>query len=311
MSVRKIVWPDGKDFAFTMFEDPDSQTLEQSREAYSFLSDGGFRTTPGVWVLEPGEARRNSRGETCANPEYRAWMQELQRRGFEIGLHSVAPASLTRDEIRVGLDKFREYFGDDPTTMANHYNADAVYWGPARLSGTNRTVYNVATLGRASGKFFGEKEGHPSFWGDLCQQHVRYCRNFVFRELNTLKACPMMPYSDADRPFVNYWYASAEASNLQRFLQTVTDEAVDRLEEEGGAAIIYTHFGHGYFESDALDARFKRVMTRVAQKNGWFVPVGELLRYLETHGAGKQIARDVRSAMERRWLWAKLRHGTS
>ncbi|MEO8000008.1 MAG: hypothetical protein ABI852_21325 [Gemmatimonadaceae bacterium] len=311
MTDRKIVWPDGKKFAFTIFEDPDKQSLEQSHEVYGFLSDTGFRTTPGVWILEPGEKRRNSEGETCANPEYRAWMQELQRRGFEIGLHSIAPASMTREEIRDGLNKFREYFGGDPETMANHYNADAMYWGPARLSGINQALYKVATLGRSSGNFFGEKEGHPSFWGDLCQEHVRYCRNFVFRELNTLKACPMMPYSDADRPYVNYWYSSAEASNLTRFLETVTDEAVDRLEAEGGAAIIYTHFGHGYFDSGPLDARFKRVMNRVAQKNGWFVPVGELLRFLEKQGAGQPIAKDVRNEMERRWLWAKLRHGTS
>jgi hypothetical protein len=311
MSGKRISWPGGKQFAFTIFEDPDALTIEQSRETYGFLAEQGFRTTAGVWTLDPGDARRNSPGITCDNAEYRGWMQELQAAGFEIGLHSVAPGSLTRPEIEVGLARFREYFGGDPVTMANHYNADAMYWGPARLTGINRALYSAATRGASAGRFFGECDGHESFWGDLCRQHIRYCRNFVFRELNTLKACPVMPYHDPDRPYVNFWYASAEASNLPRFLERTTDEAVDRLEEEGGAAILYTHFGHGYHESGSLDARFKRIMTRVAKKNGWFVPVSVLLRYLETQGNGQPIARKLRGQMERRWLWAKLRHGTS
>ncbi len=138
MNASGNLWPDGKRFAFTIFEDPDSQSLRISREVYSCLSDLGFRTTAGVWTIDPGEARRNSPGETCQNPEYRRWMQELAQRGFEIGLHSVAPGSLTRPEIVAGLEAFREYFGGDPVTMANHYNADAMYWGPARLNGFNR-----------------------------------------------------------------------------------------------------------------------------------------------------------------------------
>jgi hypothetical protein len=311
MSHPRIVWPEGKRFAFSIFEDPDGQTLQQSLEAYSFLSDLGFRTTAGIWTMEPGEARRNSAGETCHNPKYLAWVQELQRRGFEIGLHNVAPASMTREEIAQGLASFREFFGADPVTMANHYNADAMYWGAARLSGLNHAVYKAATLGGWRNRFFGEREGHPSFWGDLCQKHIRYCRNFVFRELNTLKACPMMPYRDPDRPYVNYWYASAEASNLPRFLERVTEESMDRLEEEGGAAIVYTHFGHGYFASGSLDHRFKSLMSRLAKKNGWFVPVKTVLRFLESQGNGTAISRQDRDRMERRWLWTKLRHGTS
>lgn len=311
MTAKRIVWPEGKQFAFTIFEDPDSHSLAMSREAYSFLSDQGFRTTAGVWVLDPGDARRNSNGETCENPQYRAWIQELQERGFEIGLHSVAPADSTRAEVELGLARYREYFGHDPVTMANHYNTDAMYWGRARLSGVNRLIYDASILGRGRRRFCGECENHPSFWGDLCRDHVQYCRNFVFRELNTLKACPVMPYHDPDRPYVNQWYASAEASNLPRFLERVTDEAVDRLEEEGGAAILYTHFGHGYFDSGSLDERFKRVMTRVAKKNGWFVPVRTLLEFLKTQGNGRTISREERNRMEREWLWTKFRHGTS
>lgn len=310
MTTPRIEWPDGKKFAFTIFDDPDGQSLAQTQEVYDFLADLGMRTTIGVWSVEPGPERRNSTGETCRNEAYLRTIRGFQDRGFEIGFHSAGPASLTRSEIAAGLDYFRECFGADPTTMANHYNADAIYWGAARLSGINRAVYDLATLGRQQ-QFAGHLPGHPSFWGDLCRDRIRYCRNFVFRELNTLKACPMMPYHDPDRPFVNQWYASAEAANIDQALELMTEAACDRLEEEGGAAILYTHFAHGFFDSGGLSSRFRAIMTRLARKNGWFVPVKTLLGFLERQGNGGPIAPGERARLERRWLKAKLLHGTS
>ena len=46
-----MIWPGGKSFAFTIFDDPDSQTLEAGREVYALLADLGFRTTKGVWPI--------------------------------------------------------------------------------------------------------------------------------------------------------------------------------------------------------------------------------------------------------------------
>lgn len=311
MNRLRVTWPEGKTFAFTIFDDPDAQTLDQCRAVYRFLGDQGFRSTMGVWAIEPGEARRNSGGETCANPAYRAWAQHLQSQGFEIGFHNAAPATLSRDEILNGLDAFQEYFGADPLTMANHYNGDAMYWGPARLSGGTRALYQAITLGRKRNLHFGEQPGHPSFWGDLCQTRIRYCRNFVFRELNTLRVCPVMPYRDKLRPYVRLWYASSEGSNCGSFLELVNDRGLDRLEQEGGAAIMYTHFGHGYFDQGHLDDRFRSVMQRLSQRKGWFVPVGVLLRYLETQGNGTFISSAERGRLERQWLWNKIFHGTT
>jgi hypothetical protein len=306
-----IVWPEGKRFAFTVFDDPDAQTLEQCRLVYSHLSDLGFQTTIGVWPLEPGSERRNSGGETCANPAYREWIQRLQNLGFEVGFHNGAPATLSREEIREALDRFENYFGSNPSTMANHYNGDALYWGPERLGGLNRILYQIATLGRTRNRYFGERIGHVSFWGDLCRDRIRYCRNFVFRELNTLKICPWMPYHDPARPFVNYWYASAEGNNCKTFLERIREQAQDQLEQEGGAAILYTHFAHGYCENGSLNPQFKQLTRRLSQKNAWFVPVAQLLRFLETHGNGQNIPPSDLSALERRWLRAKLFRGTS
>lgn len=309
-STQAIRWPHGKSFAFTVFDDPDAQTYEEGLAIYTFLEEHGFRTTRGVW---PGPAVRtpNSGGETCESPRYRQHTADLQAAGFEIGYHNTTKHSSTRDEIVRGLDLFREYFGHDPGAMANHYNTEAIYWGPARVTPPLRTIYNVATLGRTHGVHAGEVEGHASFWGDLCRERIRYCRNFVYADVNTLAACPSMPYHDPRRPFVNAWYASTEGSNVSRFVETLSEANQDRLEAEGGACIMYTHFGHGYLQDGQLHARFKALMIRLSRKNGWFVPVSTLLDHLRRSRDRIEITDAQRQSLERRWLWEKMFRGTS
>jgi len=306
----RVVWPNGKTFAFTVFDDPDSQSYEAGRRVYSFLLELGFRTTRGVW---PSGAVRlpNSPGETCENPRYRAHTAELESLGFEAGYHHTTRHSSTREEIIRGLDSFRAYFGHDPWSMANHYNAEAIYWGRARLSPPMRTLYTVATLGRTNGHYFGHVEGHPSFWGDVCRERIRYCRNFVYADVNTLAACPWMPYHDPAKPYVPAWYASSEGSNVTRFVNTLSEANQDRLEADGGACIMYTHFGHGFVENGALHPRFTVLMERLSAKNGWFVPVTTLLDYLRRQRSDMTIAGRQRQALERRWLWEKIWRGTS
>jgi len=102
-----VPWPDGKRFAFTVFDDPDGQTVEMGKRVYGALADLGFRTTRGVW---PGRPVRtpNSKGDACDNLEYRHHTQDLQALGFEVGYHNHTKHSSTRDEIISGLDAFRD-----------------------------------------------------------------------------------------------------------------------------------------------------------------------------------------------------------
>jgi hypothetical protein len=302
-----IEWPDGKQFAFTVFDDPDSQPLAVSREVYALLDDLGFRTTKAVWTMEPPE--RNSPGETCQSPAFLDFCLRLQQKGFEIAYHSGAPGSLERDDVIRSLDLFRTFFGTDPASMANHYNEDAIYWGAARLSGAARAVYKA--VARGTGSFFGHVEGHPSFWGDVCRQRIRYCRNFVFRRLNTLGACPHMPYADPERPYVRAWFASAEGANCRSYLRQFNEREQDRLEEEGGACIMYTHFGHGFVDNGRLHPEFTRLMTRMAKKNGLFVPVAALLDQLAERRGIHVLTPSERRRVEWSWLSGKLLYGTS
>jgi hypothetical protein len=307
---RSVRWPEGRSFAFTVFDDPDGQSLEDGKHVYGLLGELGFRTTRGVWPQGPVRTP-NSEGETCANLGYLQHTLELQRAGFEIGYHHTTCHSSTRAEIERGMDAFRALFGNDPSAMANHYNAEAIYWGPARLSQPLRAVYTVATAGRTRCRHFGEVEGDSHFWGDICHDRIAYCRNFVYADINTLAACPWMPYEDPTKPFVNAWYASTEGANSRAFLNALSEANQDRLEAEGGACIMYAHFGHRFVERGRLLPRFNDLMRRLSQKNGWFVPVSTLLAYLARENGTPRLTSAERRKLERRWLFGKVLRGTS
>ena len=307
---KSISWPNGKQFAFTIFDDPDGQSLATSHILYGFLRDLGLRTTVAVW---PFAAKRepNSGGETCGNPDYLRHIQNLANDGFEIAWHNATLHTSTRQETAQALEQFRNYFGHDPASMANHYNGEALYWGPARLSGIRRTTYKLLTGYKSAKRYFGDTEGHPYFWGDLCRDRIRYCRNFVFSGLNTLRACPWMPYHDQQRPWVNRWFAASEGAQGPSFFKAITEANQDRLMEEGGACILYTHFGHGFVSDGKLHPTFVRLMERLSRKNGWFVPASTILDFLAAERGVFELDARTRRKLEWRWLSEKTFRGTS
>jgi len=123
--------------------------------------------------------------------------------------------------------------------------------------------------------------------------------------------CPWMPYYDPDKPLVNAWYASTEGADAKRFVNALSEANQDRLEAEGGACIMYTHFGHGFVNDGVLLPRFERLVRRLSAKRGWFVPVAELLDYLRSLHGLIQLDGAGRRRLEMRWLCEKLLRGTS
>jgi len=308
---QRIEWPDGKDFAFTIFDDTDNATVERVGPVYDFLDGLGLRATKSVWPLT-GEGTPAFSGSTCEDPDYLAWTLGLQAKGFEIGYHGATYVTSPRDRVIAAIERFRDLYGHYPLSMANHLScAESIYWGADRVTGINRLGYNLLTRFRSNGIFRGHRDGDPLFWGDVCQAKVRYVRNFTFRDIDTLAACPMMPYHDPARPYVNHWFAASEGRDVDAFNRCLSEANMDRLEDGGGACIMYTHFASGFADGGQLNPRFKLLMERLARKNGWFVPVTTLLDFLlERHGP-TVITPTQRRGLERNWLRSKLTIGPS
>ena len=277
----KIQWPNNKQFAFTIFDDTDRANLKDNQLVYQCLNELNFKTTKSVWMMKGKKPTKDS-GVTCDDKIYLNWLLELKNKGFEIGYHNTTYHSSYRQEIKKGLEKFVKIFNHSPAVMANHSaNQENIYWGSHRVSGSRRAIYNILTRFKKNKFYKGHNESSPYFWGDLCRKHITYVRNFVFSDINTLKCCPFMPYSDRTKPYVNYWFASSEGNNVKMFNKCLSDENQDRLEEEGGACIMYTHFADGFCQNDKLSEKFKKQMKRLSKKNGWFVPVSTLLDFFK------------------------------
>jgi hypothetical protein len=159
--------------------------------------------------------------------------------------------------------------------------------------------------------FEGHRADSPLFWGDVCRDKITYVRNFVFTDINTLSVCPCMPYHDRDRPFVNYWFAGAEGSDVRTFTATLSEANQDRLAAEGGACIMYTHLAAGFSDHGRPHPRFRSLMERLSHLNGWFVPVSTLLDHLRQTPGPHVISDRERRRLETRWLWEKVWRGTS
>lgn len=303
----KINWPYGKRFAFTVFDDTDFTTMQNGPGVYQFLYDLGLITTKSVWPIK-GEQVPKFGGTTCADAAYVAWVRKLKQQGFEIALHNATYHTSNRAQVIAGLEQFKNLFGEYPTIHANHSGCDdCIYWGDARLSGTNKLVYNLLTRFRNREKYLGSVESSDLFWGDKCREHMRYVRNFVYSDINTLKACPYMPYFDKERPFVNNWFASSEGPTCQSFCRTISEKNQDRLEEEGGGCIMYTHFGtDGFFHNGRLNSDFARLMERLSRKSGWFVPVSTLLDHIQHERGSHVISARERNQLERKWIREKV-----
>ena len=302
----EIKWPGQAAFAFTVFDDTDLSVLPDIKYLYDFLKDLGFRTTKSVWPLK-GRETPHIGGTTCEDPDYLAWARQLEADGFELGFHCATYATSSRERTLQGLDRFRILFGHDPLTYANHADCEeGLYWGSARVSGWRAAFYNLLTRYRNAGRYQGHVETSPLFWGDACRERIRYMRNFVLGDINTLKACPCMPYHDPERPYVNGWFASSEGPDVNAFSAMISEPAQDRLEAEGGACIMYTHFACGFVENGVINPRWKSLMERLSRKRGHFVPVTPLLDFLG-RGQNHTLTGRERVRLERQWLLHKIR----
>ena len=305
----KIVWPGGKQFAFSVFDDADWGTVANLGGVYSFLADCGLRTTKSCWVVRGDPARGSAAGETAEDPEHLRWLLDLQSQGFEIAWHGGTWHSLPRRELHAALEKFAELFGHYPLSAANHNADEAVYWGSDRLTGFHFLLYNLLTFYRHDGKYRGHIEGDDYFWGDLCRKKIKYFRNFVFQEINTLRCCPIMPYHDTDRPYVNHWFVASDGGDPQRFTRCIAEWKQDQLEAEGGACIMSARFAAGFADGGRLEPRFEQLVRRLSQKNGWFVPVATLLDYLMSVRGRHNVTPGERRRLENRWMMEKLLTG--
>lgn len=298
-----FVFPDGKRFAFTVIDDTDMATVDGVGPVYALLERLGMRATKTVWTMPCPEGSKNFTGsQTLHDADYRAFVIDLQRRGFEIASHGATMESSPRERTEAGLDYFRGVLGASPRVHANHAaNCENLYWGPARVD--DPLLKRLLRSMSGASYYQGDVQGSPYWWGDLCERHVEYVRNLTFSEINLLRVNPTIPYRDPSRPLVRRWFSAADAEDAEAFGRLIRPEAQERLEREGGVCIVATHFGKGFVAEGGVAEPFRSRLEMLARRPGWFPPVGTLLDWMRRQvGDGVLPPREWRRMQ---WRWAR------
>lgn len=267
---------EGKDFIFTIFDDTDRATLENIKPVYDFLSEKGLKTTKSIFVLEP---KNNFDYEevTLEDKNYLNYLQNLEKKGFEIAYHGAGNGNYTKEEINKAINVFKKAFKNPSKIYVNHdHNLNNIYWGSKRFSFPFNFLYRM--IDRT--KFEGDTKRSPNYWGDICKKEFKYIRNYTFDSINTLSRDRYMPYLEKRKTDCsNYWFSSTDCLNLEKFLKIVTKKNIDLLEKEKGICIIYTHFADGFYDKNkkSLNKDFIEIINYLVSKNGLFITCGELL----------------------------------
>jgi hypothetical protein len=310
---QAVTFPEGKRFAFSIVDDTDLTTLARVKPVYDALIRYGLRTTKTVWVVASNELTHDANiGDTLADPEYGAFVKDLAVQGFEIALHGVRGGSSRRADIVEGLETFRREIGYYPRMHVNHSrNRDNLYWDHFRFS---IPAFRLAATVAMTSRSHGHDAQSEFFWGDVAQQRIRYVRQFTFDEINLLKVNPSLPFHRSDAPYVNYWFQTSNGANREAFLELLKPANLDRLADEGGVTLVYSHLGAGSFtRGNAIDPEVEaRIRDLAARQDAWFAPASDILDFLRTQpGWTGDPGRSERVSLEMRFLAGRVLGGGS
>jgi len=305
---RRVPFPGGRRFAFSVFDDTDNGTVANLSPVYDLLWEFRVLTTKSVWVYP---SRGPFGGQSLMDDDYLDFILKLRSQGFEIALHDVGDGAFSRQEIAEGLEIFRRKIGEYPRLYANHAgNPSHLYWRHERFVFPVSGLYRLATTGlrpgkRTSGRSLGSQPDSAHFWGDLAKDHITYMRNLLFNNIDTLACDPRMPYRvERKASYSNLWFSSSDGHTVEELTDLLAPENLDRLEDEGGACIVYTHFASGFVGRDGqVVRRFREAIENLAGRDGWFVPVGTLLDHLRaSHAHDADPGYWYELALNIRWL---------
>lgn len=301
----KPIWPDNKKFAFTIVDDTDSSTVSNVKPIYELLDDTGIKTTKTVWIYPP---RDEFTGGCLLEDDYRAFILWLRNKGFEIAFHGAGSGGFTSEETLSALELFSKIIGYYPKLHINHgNNPDGIYWGYKRFFLPLGMLYKFFFSNGV--KYAGEDKASIYFWGDLCKQNIKYIRNRVFSDINTLQYDPYMPYVEKNKEiYSDFWFSSSDGFDLKTFCHLTKKENIDRLSDEGGCCIVYTHFGYGFVdEQGKISRQFKENIKYLACKDGWFAPASEVLDYIQNQkGSSNYLSALNLYKMDAKWFSERI-----
>ncbi len=296
-------YPRAKDFIFTIFDDTDVTTLDYIRPIYDFLNSIGLKTTKSVWPCDYKGRSSYAGSHSLEHREYAEYMKQLYDRGFEIAYHGASMESSNRERVEESFDIFYKVFGCYPSTYASHAgNQENLYWGIDRFSIPFFRLLSCMSFKGKKNYYQGHIKSSPFFWGDISRRYIKYVRNFTYNDINLLNISNKLPYKDEKKEWINQFFFTSDAENVEDFNQLINEDNQDKLEKQKGICIISTHFGKGFLVDGKVHKRTKELLSIMSKRNGWFVPVVEVLDFLASRRQSTLITSRELFLLEFKWF---------
>ena len=298
------MYPQNKDFIFTIFDDTDVSTFENIKPVYDFLYSIGMLTTKSVWPLGYDEGYSDFAGSnTLEDKNYAEYIKKLSALGFEIAFHGASMESSRRGKTIEGIKKFYDVLGFFPRSYAAHAgNRENIYWGEERFQfNIFKQIYRLLNPKKSNYYSGGEKKS-PYYWSDIYQEHFDYTRTFTYHNINLLNIINKLPYRIKSRPILNSCFFTTDADNVEEFNKLLCIKNQNKLVKERGICIISTHFGKGFVKDNELHKETKYLLAKLATRNGWFVPVSVAMDFLKNRGKNGYINDFALFILEFKWF---------
>jgi hypothetical protein len=274
--------------AFTFTDDTDFATTEKVRIIYNRLEEAGLRVTKTVWAFPATrtsgtipEGMAHTGSSTLADPEYCQLIKTLILKGHEISLHGASAGNNTRNETIAAYKLFNKMFGFYPKLHINHgRNIDNLYWNRDIIP---RGILQFLAKLYVADKSEGHKSDSPYYWGDICQNRIRYVRGFKSLCLNTRRFNPSMPFFDPDKPLVPRWFSCTDLADSWLVKRTITKPNLDRLICQYGVCIGYTYLSRFVGDNGVIDGDMENALSLLSscRNSIWFAGTSDILDRLE------------------------------
>ncbi len=297
-------YPDNKNFIFTIFDDTDVATVGNISPVYDFLHEIGMLTTKSVWPLHCSQNDSDFAGsQTLEDPSYADYIKKLSVKGFEIAFHGASMETSSRGITLKALKKFNKIMGFSPKSYACHAgNKENLYWGEDRFSFLIfKKLYKLLN-NKKNETYYGNNKKSKYFWGDICYDHFDYVRTFTYNNINLKKVSKNILYSSLQQPYIKSCFITSDADNVEEFNRLICTENQQRLETQRGICILSTHFGKGFVKNNVLHSQTRQLLEQLSKRNGWFVPVSNVLDFLKDQNKREPINQRNLFALELKWF---------
>jgi len=329
-------FPDGYSFGFTIVHDADNSSSKRLEPLFSVFDEFDIKVSLTAFAFWPEETKQkkswienkdNYLGPVPLEVEDECdFYKKLSNSGHEVGLHTASDKTDTREKTIKAFEFFFEKFGHYPKIYVEHRDSDNLECLQKEGNNPDSEYYIVDVLNKygswnwiigpsglpyeGKGDYFNVLSKVPKIFNDHLIKLWGTLKQFIKNKCWDPKAGDeYLEIMNMDSPFDTYVLkkygivkgfrrsGKRENSSGDGFLVWYSKKNIDKLEKNGGLALVYTHMNTKWLNSEKSKMRedIKNRLEYIKNKNVWLAPAGVMLDRLRDQS-------NIHLSYSERWL---------